>query len=323
MKSYSVNFVHSDLGVGKILPNPSIHMNRHLTSLAAFAGTLSFLAAVHAAAPDGAQIEKLTGLKGAPAGDTFKVTLPRNDVPVTVDGRALPPFMGLTSWAAFADGKDAGLMVMGDFVLFQDEVAPAMKAALGHGLAVTALHNHFFYDEPRVYFMHIGGEGDSATLAGGVHAMVDALKAVRAAAPTPAKSFGLPPLPAENKITAAPLEKILGAKLQANNGMAKAVIGRTVMMGCGCEAGADMGVNTWAVFAGADDNAVVDGDFVVAEAELQPVLKSLTGSAINVVAIHSHMTGETPRMLFLHYWGRGAAATLAANLKAALALEKL
>lgn len=86
-------------------------------------------------------------------------------------------------------------------------------------------------------------------------------------------------------------------------------------MECGCEIGADMGVNTWAAFAGSDENAVVDGDFAVTEEELPPVLKSLTGSGINVVAIHSHMTTEKPRMLFLHYWGRGSAADLAKSLK--------
>jgi hypothetical protein len=275
------------------------------------------------AALDGERIQQLTGLKGAPAGETFKISAPRNDIPISVDGRALPPFMGVTSWAAFSNGGRAEAMVMGDIVLFQDEVAPAMRAALTHGLAVTALHNHFFYDDPHVYFMHIGGEGTADALAGGVRSLFDAIKAVRTAAPKPAGTFGLPPLPAENKISAAPLEKILGAKIQSNSGMAKAVIGRTVAMECGCEAGADSGVNTWAVFAGADESAVVDGDFAVLESELQPVLKSLTGSGINVVAIHSHMTGETPRMLFLHYWGRGAAATLAENLKAALALQKL
>ncbi|HVS51919.1 MAG TPA: DUF1259 domain-containing protein [Opitutaceae bacterium] len=294
---------------------------RTLASLTLVASLV--LASSLRAALDGAHIEQLTGLKGAPAGDTFKVTSPRTDVPVVVDGRAMPPFMGLTSWAAFEAGGKAEAMVMGDFVLFQDEVAPAMKAALGHGLAVTALHNHFFYDEPRVFFMHIGGEGSVDTLAGGVHALLDAVKTVRAAAPRPATSFGQPPLPADNKISAAPLEPILGVKLAANSGMAKAVIGRTTTMDCGCPAGADMGVNTWAVFAGHDDDAVVDGDFAVAEAELQPVLKSLTGAGIAVVSIHSHMTGETPRILFLHYWGRGPASTLASTLKAALALEKL
>ena len=267
------------------------------------------------------KIEAVTGLKGSANGAVFKVTVPRTDIAISVDGWKMPPFMGLTSWAAFTKGKDTDAMVMGDFVLFQDEVSSVMQAALTHGLAVTALHNHFFYDEPHVYFMHIGGEGDAATLAGGVRAMLDAQKAVRATSPQPQKSFGLSSLPAENHITAAELEKILGVKLQANNGMAKAVIGRTVTMDCGCEAGADMGVNTWAAFAGSDDNAVVDGDFAVAEEELQPALKSLTGSGINVVAIHSHMTSEKPRILFLHYWGRGKAMELAASLKKALATQ--
>ncbi len=278
--------------------------------------------ALRAAPLDGERIQQHTGLKGAPAGATFKVTAPRNDVPITVDGRALPPFMGVTSWAAFSNGGRAEAMVMGDIVLFQDEVAPAMRAALDHGLAVTALHNHFFYDEPRVFFMHIGGEGTVDTLASGVHELFAAIKTVRAATPKPANSFGLPPLPVENKITAAPLEKILGTKLQANSGMAKAVFGRTVTMDCGCPADADSGVNTWAVFAGTDDSAVVDGDFAVLESELQPVLKSLTASGINVVAIHHHMTGETPRILFLHYWGRGSATALATSLKSALSATK-
>ena len=296
-------------------------MKRDLVLFACFVGALSFCLAP-AAPLSGARIQQLTGLKGAPAGDTFKVTAPRNDVPIMVDGRALPPFMGVTSWAAFSNGGRAEAMVMGDVVLFQDEVAPAMRAALEHGLAVTALHNHFFFDDPHVYFMHIGGEGTADGLAGGVGSLFAAIKAVRAAAPKPANSFGLPALPAENKITAAPLEKILGVKLQANSGMAKAVIGRTVTMDCGCEAGADSGVNTWAVFAGSDESAVVDGDFAVLESELQPVLKSLTSAGINIVAIHHHMTGETPRMLFLHYWGRGSAAALATSLKAALPSAK-
>ena len=267
---------------------------------------------------DSAQIEAVTGLKGSAHAGVFKIASPRTDVPIVVDGWKMPPFMGLTSWAAFSAGRSADLMVMGDFVLFQDEVAPVMKAALSHGLTVTALHNHFFYDEPKVFFMHIGGEGDLAKLAGGVRSLLDAVRSVRTAVPQPARSFSLGPLPAQSHITAVAIEKILGVKLQANNGMAKAVIGRSVVMDCGCEVGADMGVNTWAAFAGTDDDAVVDGDFAVTEGELQPALQSLTESGINVVAIHSHMTGEKPRMLFLHYWGRGRAPELATQLKAAL-----
>src|SRR5213083_1418355 len=103
--------------------------------------------------------------------------------------------------------------------------------------------------------------------------------------------------------------------------MVKFTIGRPAKMH-GVTIDKEMGVNTWAAFAGADDNAVVDGDFAVTEDELQPVLKSLRGAGILVVAIHHHMVGEQPRILFLHYWGRGAVATLGASLKAAIALTK-
>jgi hypothetical protein len=104
--------------------------------------------------------------------------------------------------------------------------------------------------------------------------------------------------------------------------MFKAVFGRNVKMPCGCEVGKEMGVNTWAAFAGADDNAIVDGDFVVLAEELQAALKSLHKSGINVVAIHSHMAGEEPRMIFFHYWGRGPAKDLATAVKAALKITK-
>ena len=63
-----------------------------------------------------------------------------------------------------------------------------------------------------------------------------------------------------------------------------------------------MGVNTWVAFAGSDENAVVDGDFVVTENDLRPALKSLRKAGINIVAIHSHMIGEEPRVVFFHYW---------------------
>lgn len=279
--------------------------------------------ALQGAALDTAKIEQLTGLKGTlnPAEGVFKVSAPRKDVAVSVDGWKVPPFMGLTSWAAFSAGGKSEAMVMGDLVLFEDEVNAVMSAALDHGLEVTALHNHFFFDDPKVYFMHIGGDGPLAELAGGVKAAFDAVAKTRAAHPAPVRSFGLQGLPAQSAISPAPLEAVFGAKALTNAGMAKFVFGRSVTMGCGCPAGKEMGVNTWAAFAGSDDNAVVDGDFVATAGELQAVLKSLRGDGINIVAIHSHMTEETPRMLFLHYWGRGKAADLAASVQKALATQ--
>ena len=272
------------------------------------------------AAVNGAQIEQATGLKGTMNQEeaVFKVTKPRDDVKVSVDGWQMPPFMGLTSWAAFTDGKEKAAMVMGDLVLLQDEVNPVMSALFEKGLSVTALHNHFFFDEPKVYFMHIGGEGSVEQLAAGVKAAFEKVKEIRSASPEQARSFGQPLAPGGSSITGASIDSVLGTKGQAKDGMFKVTLGRKAKMECGCDVGKEMGVNTWAAFAGTDDNALVDGDFVVLESELQPVLHSLRGSNINIVAIHHHMTGETPRYLFLHYWGRGKAADLAGAVRAAV-----
>ena len=281
-----------------------------------------FLDAANCLALDTAKIDEITGVKGTlnEAEGVYKVSVSRDDVKVRVDGWQMPPFMGLTSWASFMKGMKEPAMVMGDLVLFQDEVNPVMSVAFDAGLSVTALHNHFFYDDPKVYFMHIAGEGDVEKLAAAVKAALAKTKEIRASKPEPATAFGQPSIPSKNSITSAQIEEALGVKGQAKDGMFKAVIGRKAKMPCGCEVGKEMGVNTWAAFAGTDDNAVVDGDFAVTEDELQPVLKSLRASNINVVAIHNHMTHEQPRMVFLHYWGRGKAVDLAGAVKRALTL---
>src|SRR6266849_1468440 len=273
---------------------------------------------------DTAQIDEFTGLKGKlnEQEGVYKVSSPRTDLKISVDRWEMPPFMGLTSWAAFMPGMKDGVMVMGDLVLMQDEVNPVMSAALDAGLQVTALHNHFFFDEPKVYFMHIGGEGTVEQLANGVKLALAKQKEVRAAKPAPVRLFGSAFAPSANSITGGAIEGILGAKGQANNGMFKIVIGREAKMPCGCQMGKEMGVNTWAAFAGSDDDAVVDGDFCVLEDELQPVLKSLRKEAINIVAIHHHMTHENPRFLFLHYWGKSKAESLARSLKHTLDAQK-
>jgi hypothetical protein len=183
---------------------------------------------------------------------------------------------------------------------------------------VTALHNHFFFDDPKVYFMHIGGEAPAEQLAKGVRRAFDKIKEIRTRAPAPGTGFGGAPLPSTSTITVKSVEDALGVKGQTKDGMFKIVIGRTGKAACGCEITKEMGVNTWAAFAGSDDNAVVDGDFAMLETELQGVLKALRRADINIVAIHHHMAGETPRYLFLHYWGRGRVDALVRGLKAAL-----
>ncbi len=266
------------------------------------AASLALIAATAHAADtevtlDTAEIERLTGLKGTYSKEenVFKVSKPRTDVKIQVDKWPMPPFMGLGSWAAFAPAQDGQVVMMGDTVLFEDEVNPAISAAFEAGLEVTALHNHFFFDEPKVYFMHIGGMGSAAKLSAGVKKIYDKVTEIRAAQPVPSSRFPKT-IPQENTISPQPLEQILGMKGTAKDGMFKVVIGRAATIH-GVPVGKEMGVNTWAAFAGSDSEAVVDGDFAMLADEMQPILKTMREGDINIVAIHQHMTHEEPHSL--------------------------
>jgi Domain of Unknown Function (DUF1259) len=265
------------------------------------------------------RIDQLTGLKGKlnEREDAYKISFPRDDIAVSVDGWKIPAFMGLTTWASFTKATHSEAMVMGDTVLFEDEVNLAMFVALESGLSVTALHNHFFFDHPKVFFMHIEAEGTLDHLASSVRLLYDKVSEFRNAHPTPADSFLKPPLPNVSTLTADPLNKIFNTSGEANSGMIKFSFGRPTKVH-GVNLDNTMGVNTWAAFAGSDENAVVDGDFAVTENELRTALKSLREAGINIVAIHTHMTEEEPRIIFFHYWGRGPAQSLAQSIQKAL-----
>jgi hypothetical protein len=272
-----------------------------------------------APALDTAAIEQLTGAKGAldAKEGVFKVSLPRKDIAATAAGVKMPPSMGLTAWAAFTNaGKHT--MVMGDIVLLEDQVNPVMSAALDAGLEVTALHNHFFWDSPKIMFMHVGGMGDEKALATGIGKVFAKLKETSGGK---GETLSAEIDPAKSTLAPAKIEAVLRYKGELKDGIYKVVIGRSTKMG-GHAVGKAMGVNTWAAFAGGDDKAVVDGDFAMLESELQPVLKALRGGGIDVVAIHNHMTNETPRIMFLHFWGVGPTEALAKTLASALAVTK-
>ncbi len=267
---------------------------------------------------DQAKIEQLTGAKGKldEKSGVFKVSVPRSDLKVMSVGIHITPPMGLTSWAAFTR---AGVhtAVMGDIVLTEDQVNPVMSAALDNGLEVTALHNHFFWESPKIMFMHIGGMGEEAKLATGVGAVFAKIKE------TGGGKGEIPKAdidPAKSTLDAKKLDAVFdgrGAPGDYKDGVYKVVIGRSTKMS-GHQMGKAIGVNTWAALAGSDDRAVIDGDFAMQESELQAVLKTLRKNGINIVAIHQHMTGEQPRILFLHYWGIGKATDLASAVVAAL-----
>jgi len=240
-------------------------------------------------------------------------------VAVKVDGMPLKPFAGLGSWAAFTPSTH-GAMVMGDTVVFEDEVTPAIDAAFSSGLEVTGLHNHFFYDEPKIYFMHIGGQGDPEKLAGAVKSVWDAIKKVRSENSIPAKQF-TGKVPNEGKIDAAAIENLLGHKSETQQGVVKVTIGREGTMH-GVKVGGSMGLTTWAAFSGGDELAAVDGDFIMTAEEVQPVLRALRKAGIHIVALHNHMIGEKPAFYFTHFWGKGSTQDLANGLKSALEVQR-
>ena len=279
------------------------------TSLFAGSGTL-----------DTARIDELTGLKGKldEKEQVYKVSAPRSDLKVLAKTVHITPPMGLTSWAGF---KSAGTktMVMGDLVLEEDQVSPVMDVALGNGLEVTALHNHFAWESPIVRFMHIGGMGDEATFATAVGKVFAKIKETSGAADE-MKTAEIDP----QKTTLDPkkVDAILGSKGDFKDGVYKTTFGRTTRMH-GVELGNQMGINTWVAMIGSEDSAFADGDFAMLESELQPVRKKLRAAGINVVGIHQHMTGEDPHIIFLHYWGIGPSADLAKGIRAALDATKV
>jgi len=263
---------------------------------------------------DTAAIETLTGAKGTldQKEGVFKVSAPRTDLAVVIAGVKMTPPLGLTSWAAFKrDGKDD--MVMGDLVLTQDQVSPVMDAALGNGLEVTALHNHFIWDSPKIMFMHISAMGPERELAKSVGAVLAKIKETQAVRQPPMASID----PAHSSLDPSSLDSALGRKGVYKDGVYKFVVGRTTQMH-DITIGNQMGVNTWGAFAGSDREAIVDGDVAMRESEVQNVLKALRKAGINVVAIHQHMIGEEPRIIFLHYWGIGSTDALAKGLKSVL-----
>ncbi|QRK09668.1 DUF1259 domain-containing protein [Archangium violaceum] len=297
-----------------------------VVALAVAGGALSASAGEAPAAPptaasaqggalDTQEIERLTGAKGELSAKegVFKVSVPRTELQVSVAGVKMSPRLGLTSWAAFSRAGDQ-TMVMGDLVLLEEQVNPVMDVALANGLEVTALHNHFFWDSPKVMFMHIGGMGEQHQLAAAVGKVFTRIKETSGGrGSVPRVSID----PAKSTLDKVRLDTVLGTQGDLKDGVYKAAFGRVTRMH-GHDVGNAMGVNTWAAFAGSNERAVVDGDFAVLESELQPVLKALRAANIHIVAIHNHMTGEEPRVLFLHYWGVGPAAELARGVRSAL-----
>jgi hypothetical protein len=282
------------------------------------------------------------GKTGDFKGNVLRVNIPRSDLSVTVDGRPLPTSFGFGGWLAMTGGDKGNDVMMGDLVLLEEEVNPVMSAVLDSGLEVTALHNHFFFEKPRIFYMHVHGVGKPADLARKAKPAVDLIGRVqrKTAAveseksrvdtrviPGPQIGFteqnnaAAPQRPAEGALDTAALDRIVGhTGASLAGGTYKYTIGRDdlKLKEMGALIDSRMGLNTWASFHGNDADAVVAGDVAMLEHEVTPVLKALRAHNIDVVAIHHHMTGTKPVIIFLHYWGKGRTETLARGFRAAL-----
>ena len=265
---------------------------------------------------DYAAVLKTLGKTGDFKGGVLKVNIPRSDLTVAVDGVLVPTPLGFGGWIAMTKGDGGMDVMMGDLVLTESEVNPVMSAVLNGGLDVTALHNHFLRDTPRVYYMHVHGMGKAAELATKIRPAVDliARDPFAVLAGTGAELPAGPP-------NGERLAKIIGHAGEQNGPVYKITIGRpdVDLKEHGAPIEARMGFNTWAAFAGSDDEAVVAGDVAMLASEVTPVLKAMREAGLQIVAIHHHMTGR-PTIYFLHYWGRGPASRLAEGVKAALNL---
>jgi len=260
------------------------------------------------------QVLTALGKQGDFKANVLKVNIPRNDVNVTVANVKTPTPFGFGGWIALTKGTGMDVM-MGDLVLTQDEVNPVMSALLDNGLEVTALHNHFLWDEPRMFYMHVHGHGTPAELARKVKPALDLIgkNTQRPAAAAPAAA------PATTLDTAK-LAQIVGSQGEQSGAVYKITIGRDdlKLTEMGAPINARMGLNTWAAFVGTNDKAAIAGDVAMLANEVNPVLKALRKNGIDVVAIHQHMVGTQPTVYFLHYWGTGPAEKLATAFKAAL-----
>lgn len=264
---------------------------------------------------DWQKVDDAFGRKAAVvAGDVHRYGFPRTDLTVTLDGATLKPAFALGGWIALKPAH-GGVMVMGDLVLLETEINPVMTKLIENGLEITAVHNHVLRGSPATFYMHVGGHGDPVKIASAIRAALAESK-TPLAAPTAAAP------PPTIDLDTAQLDQIIGAKGQANGGVYQFGVPRRDPIsehGVQIAPAGPMGVATAINFQPTGNGrAAITGDFVLAGEKVNPVIRALRSSGIEITALHSHMLSEQPRLLFMHFWANDDAVKLARGLRAAL-----
>ena len=252
--------------------------------------------------------------KASVSGDVHRYGFPRTDLSVTLDGVAIKPTLALGGWVAFKPAH-GGAMIMGDIVLLETEINPVMAKLIEGGLQITAVHNHLLRANPATFYMHVGGHGDPAKMAGVIR---DALSLSKT--PLVPSTAAAPP-PAID-LNTAQLDQTIGVKGQANGDVYQFGVPRrdqVIENEMPVAPAGPMGLSTAINFQPTGGGkAAITGDFVLAGNEVNPVIRALRSNGIEVTAVHSHMLDEQPRLFFLHFWANDDAAKLARGLRAAL-----
>lgn len=259
-------------------------------------------------------IDSVLGRPGAEQpGGVWRVALPRTDLQVTLDGVELRPGFALGSWLAFLPHGHM-LMVMGDLVLLDREVAPVMRRLAAGGIEVTALHNHLLRAEPATICLHVHGRGDATHLATELRAALEESGTPLQGEAASGGGGGTAGL------DTAAIARALGRDGRAAGGVYSVSVPRAgTIREVGTEIPPALGVATAINFqAAGGGRAAITGDFVLTANEVVPVQRALLEHGIEVTALHSHMLDEQPRLFFLHFWAVGEPEALARGLRAAL-----
>ena len=264
-------------------------------------------------------IDQAIGKPGELKDDVYKVSLPRKDLSVSLNGVQLKPGFALGTWLAFKQaGRDA--VVDGDLVLTEHEVGAVFTQLRKVGIEVSALHNHLIGETPRVMFLHIEGKGDAVKMATQIKEALRLTGTPIEPQLAGATTIEMSTASEEANFDAEAIQKELGYKGTIKDGVLHVSVPRPESIKLhGALLPPSMGMATALNFQSAGGNKVAaTGDFVMVSEEVDRVTKALAEQGILVTALHNHLVHGWPDLYFMHFWAEDSAEKVAKGLRAGL-----